>query len=167
MMHQVSVEIVRARLDFDPTSGFFKWKLPPINRPELKGQIAGRLAHTGYWNISINGQRFQAHRLAWLYVFGQMPVNEIDHVNGDRADNRIINLREATRQQNNWNISKPSHNTSDVKGVTWHKSHNKWQARIGLNGDNIHLGYFQNINDAQAAYSEASSRLHGKFARAA
>jgi len=117
----------------------------------------------GYLRISIDGKSYLAHRLAWLYMTGKWPENEIDHININRRDNRWCNLRRATHGQNQQN--QKGWGASGIKGVHWRACDSKWCARIGTNGRKF-LGYFHTKEAAHAAYVEAAKRLHGEFARA-
>lgn len=94
-----------------------------------------------------------------------LPGSEIDHVNGNGLDNRRVNLRFASRSENCSNCRPSRNNRSGYKGVHWHKGAKKWRSQIKTNGKRIHLGYFENKNDAARAYNEAAIRLHGSFAR--
>ena len=117
--------------------------------------------------ISVDNREYRAHRLAWLYVYGEWPSDEIDHINGVSTDNRIENLRLATRPQNSHNSRKPKTNKSGFKGVSWHAIGKKWQAHIKSNGKNHYLGLFSTAKQAHLAYIEAANRLNGEFARVA
>jgi hypothetical protein len=119
----------------------------------------------GYIQIGIEGKYYLAHRLAWLYVYGFMPENEIDHIHGLTTDNRISELREATHQQNLFNQKMHSRNTSGFKGVSWHKTKNKFRARIEVFGKEIHLGYFRDSESANIAYCNKAKELFGQFQR--
>lgn len=105
------------------------------------------------------------HRIAWYMATGIDPIDfELDHANGDKTDNRISNLRRATRADNNRNQPKQKNNTSGYKGVSWNKTYSKWVAYIGVDWKRQHLGYFDTLEDAHTAYKEAANRLHGSFA---
>ena len=144
-------------LHYSPDTGVFTHIKP---RGGIRvGDMAGRKCH-GYLQISIDGKRYLAHRLAWLYIHGEFPPNCIDHVNRDRADNRIVNLRLATRGENQQNQSMHSNNTSGYQGVCWHKKTGKWMARIKLNGKESYLGLFADIADAVAARCTAKANFH-------
>lgn len=107
------------------------------------------------------------HRLVWLYVHGHMP-QQIDHINGDRSDNRLCNLREATQSLNNANSARRSNNTSGSKGVCWNSKRNCWQAHIKPPGQKrVYLGRFDKFEDAAAAYERAATVYFGEYARAA
>lgn len=148
---------LRDVLEYDPETGVFTWLVScKWNR---KGKVAGCMhtGKTGYRHIfiRIDNRLYKAHRLAWLYVTGRWPVNEIDHIDHDGANNKWLNFREVTRLQNSHNQSKPSDNTSGVVGVCWHKIYNKWVARINVNRKQIFLGCFAEFSEAVSARKEA------------
>lgn len=132
---------------------------------------AGRVAGTakklpgGRRYIGIDGRQYLASRLVWLYVHGEWPSKNVDHINGDAADDRICNLRLAEQSQNMANIGRPAHNTSGFKGVSFDKTRQKWVAQIKENKTHHFLGRFSTPEEAHAAYCEAAHRLHGDFAR--
>lgn len=163
---------VESVLSYSPETGEFNWlRKAGSSRADLAwngqraGRVAGCISGSGYNTIGVCGRLYQAHRLAWLCVYGRWPVGDIDHINGDRADNRISNLREATRSQNNCNRGATSANTSGYKGVFFKKHGSRWQAQIKINGRIKHIGYFPTPEAASVAYTEAALRLHGEFAR--
>jgi len=136
-------------LHYDPDTGVFTWRETGPGRKN--GLIAGCLRVDGYWFIAIDQQRYLAHRLAWFYVHGYFPENDTDHINRIRTDNRISNLREASRQCNSRNSGLLSTNTSGIKGVCWNKNYSKWQANITDSGKQIYLGCYDTIVDAAKA----------------
>ena len=146
-------------LNYDAQSGEFTWR---VSRGTAKaGMQAGCVdAHEGYARIGIDGVSHLAHRLAWLYEFGVFPEDQIDHINGERHDNRLVNLRQATNNQNLQNMTKQQGKSSRFLGVSWCKSRNKWQAGIRLNGKSHNLGYFSTEEAAHAAYCKAKSEIH-------
>ncbi len=160
-----SIKTLKALFNYNPETGIITNK---VNRwSAKKGQEAGSLHRFGYRNISIGRQLYKAHRIAWAIGHGAFPEDEIDHRNNRRDDNRLENLRSASKSQNCHNCLMRKDNTSQVKGVRWHSRDEKWEARIMVNRKSKNLGYFKNKESAAAAYAEASARLHGEFGRVA
>ena len=154
---------LRELLHYDPDTGNFTWK---VSRRKVKaGAIAGSKERK-YLRIGIDGAKYSAHRLAWYYVHQEWPPDDIDHEK-DRTDNRIANLRSATRQQNNANRSIASNNKTGFKGVCFDKNRNKYQATIMVDGKTRYLGRFDKPEQAHAAYCGAAEKFFGEFARAA
>ena len=119
---------------------------------------------TGYIYLSIMGKRYPAHRLAWLYVHGEFPEADIDHIDGDKTNNAISNLRKATRAQNAANSQTGKRNTSGIKGVSWSKTAKKWVARIVMNGQVALNAYFDYVDEARLAVEQKRMELQGEFA---
>jgi hypothetical protein len=132
-------------------------------------RFAGQEALTndvaGYRQGEIFGRPHRAHRVIWAMANGQWPDAEIDHANGDRSDNRLVNLRAASRSQNQRNVSSRDGSTSDYLGVSWDKHRGKWHAKVTSDGQQIHIGRFESEEDAARAYDAAARRYHGEFAR--
>ena len=120
----------------------------------------------GYREIMIDGLRYPASHLAYVVTTGRWPRHLVDHINGDRADNRFANLREATLAENARNSAKPANNTSGLKGVTWKRRNQRWCAQVSVDNRKIHLGLFDTPEAAYAAYVAAANQHHGEFARA-
>lgn len=144
-------------LNYDPASGRFSWKKEP-------GTISN-----GYRLLRVNQKNMWAHRVAWLLATGEDPEGKVvDHINGNRLDNRIDNLRLATYSQNSANAKRHSRNTSGLKGASRVKKNGKWtgrwQASITYQRRQINLGYFDTKEEAHAAYLEAARSLQGEFA---
>lgn len=156
-------ELIEA-LEYRPDSGIFLWRKDNKFNGVKGGTMAGLLHLHGYIRITINRKAYQAHRLAWLYVHGVIPET-IDHINGIRHDNRLINLRPCTRSENNYNARVRSDNTSGVKGVHWNKKVNKWVAKIYVNKETVSLGYHFGLFEACCAIFSARNKLHGDFAK--
>lgn len=151
-------------LTYDPDTGVFTWA-KRISIRIVVGRRAGVVGKNGHRYVRIDGKRFAEHRLAWFYVYGELPTHDIDHIDGVPGANRISNLRQATDCENLQNRGKERSNTSGFKGVTWHKGGKKWLAQIGANNAHYYLGLFDTPEQAHAAYAEKAHELHGKFAR--
>ena len=122
----------------------------------IKGSIAGTLLDSGYINIQIDKKLYRAHRLAWLYVYGVWPINDIDHINHVRSDNRIENLRDVTRSENLRNCSQSR--GVGVLGVNWYKPYGMYRARIRSNNKEVNLGYFNDKFEAICARKSAQNK---------
>lgn len=142
-------------LAYDPDTGIFTWLVSATNSVKV-GSVAGTIGNHGYLHIMINGRRYLAHRLAWMYVHGRFPCGQTDHINHERLDNRINNLREVTADENSKNLSLRKSNKSGFTGVFFDKYAYKWRAQIKFNDKIISLGYFINIEDAIEARKEAN-----------
>jgi len=151
-------------LKYDPETGVFTWKIRKANRIKI-GDHAGRLTQCGYESIRIDGRDYLSHKLAWLYVYGEWPTLEIDHRDGLKSNNRITNLREATRIQNSRNSKTSSSNTSGFKGVHWKSKIKKWAATITFNRKKQHLGYFTSPQSASETYEARATELFREFKR--
>ena len=151
---ELTAEKLRELLNYDPDTGIFTRKVSTSNRVKV-GDAAGCPNGDGYLRIMVQSRLYQAHRLAWLYMHSNWPNDQIDHINRNRSDNRIANLREVTNKQNLQNAGKYSHNTSGHPGICWNKQNSKWRATIKHNQKLIHLGYFANIEEAVAARKAA------------
>ena len=151
-------------LDYDTATGVFVWKNPSKYQPKQKGCVAGRIDSGGYRQIAIDNRRYNAGRLAWFYVHGVWPAELIDHINGNRDDNRLENLRECRNADNAKNRKKRRDNSLGFKGVT-QDHNNRYRSTIQSDGIQIHLGMFDTAEEAHAAYVEASRRYHGEYGR--
>lgn len=158
-MKQLTAERLREMLTYDPDTGVFSWNVP--TKKIRIGDVAGGMNIHGYGVIGIDKHTYLAHRLAWLYVHGVWPANEVDHRDSDKTNNRIANLREATTQQNQHNrVHAQTNSKSGVLGVSRTKVGRPWQAFIKLNGCQKYLGRFSSQNEAHAAYIAAKRQLH-------
>lgn len=156
----LTAEQLRELLRYEPETGEFFWVK---SRGTMKaGKKAGR-ERDGYIGIQINGRKYAAHRLAILYVTGLNPMNVVDHINFVTTDNRISNLRLATKSQNNCHRGKQKSNASGYKGVSWDTGVGKWYSRVTYQKKVYCLGYFNNPEDAHKAYVEKAKVLHGQF----
>lgn len=165
-----SVEELRRYVRYEPESGKLFWIHVDGERNQWNAQRVGREAfgnmqQHGYKRGGFKGASLFAHRVAWALIHGYWPCHEIDHINGDPSDNRLSNLREASREQNGRNRKISKANTRGFKGVSWHKRDFKWEACIKFNGKTFHLGKFDTAEDAHAAYCDGAKILHEEFAR--
>lgn len=136
-------------LHYCPETGVFTWLHNGKGRYQRAGAVAGT-NKDGYINISVKCRRYRAHRLAWLYMHGTWPPDEIDHINHIKNDNRLANLRLATRAQNCQNLSLRCDNKYGAAGITFHKDRKKcWQAKLKQNGKIKYLGYYATIEEAK------------------
>lgn len=154
----LTLETLKKLVSYDPDTGIFTW-LPGTRRA---GKVAGCPDDRGYVAISIAGRKYWAHRVAWLYVYGEWPSDLIDHRDRNRSNNRIKNLRMASKSKNGANRPPPSTNTSGFKGVCKHG--NGWMVRLIHQGTSKHIGWFKDKNVAIAASQAAYSELFGEFA---
>lgn len=152
-------DYLRSKLNYDPSSGHLFWKAAGGKK---KLDIpAGKINWDGYRRISIDGKCYMAHKLVWLYIYGEMPTLFIDHLNHNRDDNKVGNLRLVSLQENQKNRSKQSNNMSGVNGVCWDSQTNKWIVRIKNIGKTYHLGRFSDFFEAVAV--RKSANLSHKF----
>ncbi len=141
-------------VSYDPETGGFT---------RADGSRAGRkhtdLSGKTYIYMWIKRKEYRAHRIAWLFITGEMPENQIDHINGDGTDNRACNLRAVTQSENSKNQRLARNNTTGLSGVTWHKGCGKWCVRIGDNNTRAYLGLYETLLDAAAARFTAELML--------
>jgi hypothetical protein len=167
----MNADYARSVLSYDSGTGKMVWK----NRPEChfkskrgfsiwNSRYAGKeitgLSKQGYFRVSIDYVRYLAHRVAWLIYYGEMPSGEIDHINGDRTDNRIENLRCVSSKGNARNMGLKSNNSSGVCGVCWCKRTGKWQASITVDYKTMFLGRFKSLKDAKSARASAEKKYN-------
>lgn len=159
---KLTIERLHSVLSYDAELGRFVFL---VSRGACKtGTIAGSPSSNRYILINVDRRKYHAHRLAWFYVHGRWP-KRLDHRNGDRADNRLSNLREASPSQNAINAKLRADNTSGLKGAFFHKPRRKWLSAIRVNGRQIHLGYFDTAEAAHSAYCAAAREHYSEFAR--
>lgn len=155
---------IRDLLRYDAETGQFI-RLKKTNNRVKVGEVCGFVDIDGYRRVRV-GKAVLAHRLAWALMTGDWPDHEIDHVNGDRDDNRWANLRAADRHQNSWN-RKALPNATGYTGVCKGSKSNRYEAAITARGKRFHLGTFDTPEEAHAAYMKAADQLHGEYVRAA
>jgi HNH endonuclease/AP2 domain len=162
----LTAEHLRRVLLYDPYTGLWKWRENGRGRSKVLDWRPGYLGRDGYPSIRILNRLYLAHRLAFLYMMGRWPRHELDHIDGDRANNRWGNLREATRTQNMKNTGLRATNTSGFRGVSFSQKYNRWEARMRL-GDSkqVFLGYFATPDDASKAYEAAAKEAFGEYYR--
>lgn len=152
----VTQKLLKELLHYDPRTGLFTWVKKRARTSFKVGDVAGGFDSDGYICITINNSQYLAHRLAFLYMTGKFPDNQVDHDNHCRDDNRWKNLNPATNAANNKNKSMPKNNTSGCVGVCWGEAANRWMAYIYVKRKRIHLGYFTHKTDAVNARKEAN-----------
>jgi len=158
------LEDFKAHLRYEPETGHLYWA-KTLSRRAVAGKRAGSPSH-GYVSLGFRGKQIPAHVIIWFMQTGEWPGKEVDHINGDRSDNRIENLRLATDSEQQCNRRMDRRNSSGVKGVYWNKNARKWQAYITKHGRITYLGIYASIEDARAARARAEEHLHGEFVRA-
>ena len=163
-------------LDYDEVAGLLKWKARPLSHFKnahgmntfnsiYAGQIAGHVSKRGYVTVYIDGKSYLAHRVIWVMKTGEDPGNLIDHRDTNTSNNRWMNLRRATKQQNGCNRGAPVSSKTGIKGVSWDKARNKYFASIAINGKTKALGRFDTADEARDAYASAAKSMHGEFAK--
>lgn len=177
-MENASLEHLGILLEYEPETGRFFWRYRPVEMFKRErvfkwwnrvyaGQVAGGIDRQGYRKVTINGKYVALHRLAWAFMFGRWPDGEIDHINGDKSDNRIANLHDVGRSENSRNMPIQSNNRSGVTGVSRVSKTGLWRADIYRNRRQVHLGSFPTKEQAIAARKAAEkglgySPLHGR-----
>lgn len=159
----LNAERLREVLYYAPDTGIFTRR---IRQPKTRvGDVAGGTDTRGYIVINVDGRRYRAARLAWLYMTGSWPTHVVDHIDGNRANDQWANLRAATHNENMRNTKLRSDNTSGLKGAYWIARNKRWRSQIQVDRRLQHLGYFDTAEEAHAAYCRAAEALHGEFAR--
>lgn len=162
-----SLEELGRLFTYDAESGILRWRVRP-NKHAVRinpGDEAGTIGFKGYLIVGIGRSYFLAHRLIWKMVTGQDPVDQVDHHDTDRLNNRWTNLRPATNGPNIANSRLRVDNKSGVKGVSWDASHKSWVAHVTSGGRQRKIGRFKELAVAKAAVEKERARLHGEFAR--
>lgn len=153
------LSVINSHLSYDPETG--------VLRRKQGGRIIGLTGPKGYRYVSIEGENYYVHRIVWLIVYGMAPIEDIDHIDGKKGNNKIANLREATHRQNKFNVGIRKSNLSGFKGVSWCKRDRRWRATIRIDGVKRSLGYFISKELAAEAYKEAAIKYHGEYANTA
>lgn len=155
------LKVAREYFTYDSKTGSIFNRTSKTNR--RSGERAESQEAGGYLVVSIRGALFKAHRMAWLLHYGSEPTGVIDHIDGNRKNNAIENLRDAKHHMNMCNRPAPPHNTSGIKGVSRHGR--KWRASVTVDRKRHNLGTFERKEDAAAVVRDARIRLHGEYAR--
>ncbi len=153
----ITQEELKKLLSYNSDNGVFTWIVKP-GKNIIVGREAGCIVTPNgknYRAIGLSRKVYLAHRLAWLYLYGNFPKDDIDHINGNGLDNRAVNLRSVTHAENNKNMRMPSNNTSGIVGVSWYKQKKKWQSYIKVNSKKIALGHFDSFFEAICARKSA------------
>lgn len=160
MTDQELLSLCNERLDYNPDTGVLSWNECRKSRGTA-GREVGCLGGRGYRSLTLDGICYRAHRIVFLMFHGYLP-KQVDHINGDKSDTRIINLRAATNAQNSQNKPKPKSNTSGYKGIN--RAGKRWSSYIAVNKKRIYLGTFTCKHEAAKAYNKAAIEYHGEFA---
>jgi hypothetical protein len=168
-------EELRKFFNYDPETGIFTWKerqkghwpsgkYQKMNcvtwNSQYAGKVAGSKHESGYTIIQFGTRNLRAHRLAWIYMNGDAPFGDLDHINRVKDDNRICNLRIVDRSQNMRNYLLCKNNTSGVRGVSWNKQFFRWDVNIKVGMKNIHIGVYKDFDDAVKARYEAEVKYN-------
>lgn len=164
MNFEIRHERLTALLSYSPEDGLFRWRVAKGNRAAA-GRVAGSVGVYGYRTIRIDQRDYRAARLAWFYATGRWPATFIDHINGDRLDDRLSNLREASRAQNSANAKTKNRKHDAPKGAHFHAASGRWTSSIQTNKKTIYLGCFATKEQAAEAYACAAKQHHSEFAR--
>lgn len=167
----MDADYLRSIMDYSSETGVFTWRhrdgVSRRTNMRFAGKESGSTRGDGYVIICIDYKSFMAHRLAWRWMTGDDPVQEIDHIDGNTSNNRFSNLRIVTHAQNIHNSARFRKSTSGVKGVSWDKRDSKWVAHICVSGKQTSLGYYSTIEAAADAYKAAAIKHFGQFMRLA
>lgn len=149
-------------LNYDPETGIFTWKIK-ISKKIIVGTEPRSLNRYGYKRIRIDKRDYMAHRLAFLYMTGEFPKDQVDHINRIRTDNRFCNLRNASNAQNQWNKSKLRNNSTGFKGIHFANRERRFVAKVNVENKTICIGYFKELKCAVEAYENFVRKAHGEF----
>jgi hypothetical protein len=157
--NMLTQDYLKKVVTYEPSTGLFTRNYLSGKGRKPQGTPAGHLSSNGYLLVSIDMRHYAAHRLAWLYVYGTLPKTELDHIDGDRTNNRIDNLREVSRRLNCQN--KKTHRQGRLPGCYFHKQDKAWMARIRVGEKRVYLGNFSSEIAAYKAYAIKHKELFG------
>lgn len=160
LLNDLAQDFLKSILEYDPNNGNFKW-LKSLGPRSKIGSVAGSLNNENYLHIKINGKRYKAHRLVFLYMTGEWPKDQVDHINNIRYDNRWCNLREAVNTENTYNYKVKKNNKLGVKGVYFYRG--KYRAQIQIEGQKIYLGEFNSLHEAKNAHDNFAIEKQKQF----
>lgn len=164
MRKELTQERLKEVLHYDPETGDWTWLVRKANRIYAGSKAGGVDTSEGYYKIGVDGRVHKAHRLAFLYMTGEYPKSQVDHINGEKSDNRWGNLREASPSENLRNVGAYSSNVSGLKGVSYRPKADMYLSRITVDGVTHYLGWFSCPREASHAYNKAAIQFHGEFA---
>lgn len=162
MSQELTQDYLKSILHYNPETGVFTWLKRLSMNTKVMG-VAGTINTDGYARVVISGRAHPAHRLAWLYIYNHFPKTQIDHINLNKSDNSINNLRLASASNNQRNKGLMKSNKSGYKNVSWCTRAKKWKVGLKVNRKSIHFGYFSDIQDANTAAINARNLMHGEF----
>lgn len=148
--------LVNQIFNYDNLSGKLTWKIKPADRYHI-GSDCGTINNFGYRHITYKGKKYLAHRLIWFIETGNWSKYQIDHINGDKLDNRFSNLREVTNRQNSQNFK--IHRNGHLVGTSFNKKRKIWESYINIDGKKVHLGYFSTQEDAHNVYLKKCNEI--------
>lgn len=151
-------------LEYEPSSGSIKWKEISSNR--RRGEyVKTQKTHNGYLTFSFKGRTIYLHKAAWLLHYGEWPPLQVDHINMVKTDNRIPNLRACSNSENNCNRTVQSNSTTGIKGVSWNKQTQRWNAKIRKDGKTLYSRFFRSLSEAETQVRIHRDIFHGEFSR--
>lgn len=162
----ITQERIRKLFRYSPVVGVFEKIVGSGRKGHPKRWVLAGACNpaTGYIYINFDNKKVPAHRMAWLYMYGSLPDGQIDHIDGDRSNNAITNLRVVTPAENSWNCPNRRSNKSGVKGVSWDRAAGMWVARVKAHGQIAFNAYFKTIDEAKVAIEAEREKAHGEYA---
>lgn len=157
-------QLIREYVNYCAETGDITWRISSRSKGK-PGSLVGWIERNGYRSFELKRKPYKCHRVAWLLHYGTWPSGQIDHINGDKLDNRIENLRDVTQNQNLYNKPSYRNSTSPFKGVSYRKDYKKWRAVIQKDGKTSRIGHYDCEKEAALAYNYTAERLFGCYAR--